>query len=99
MNMDMARDVCTDLHELAVRVGCGGRRVAGLLEHLARGEEHAVDERRDREHSADDCAGPVRAQIISMVESRIGAKWTHEVRKCANDWRVSEWRMRMGEIS
>ena len=70
MNMDMARDVCMELHELAVRVGCGGRRVAGLLEHLARGEEHAVDERRDREHSADDRARPVRVPFINMMKNR-----------------------------
>ena len=70
MNMNMARDVCTELHELAVRVGCGGRRVSGLLEHLARGEEHAIDERRDREHSTDDRARPVRVPFINMMKNR-----------------------------
>ena len=36
---------------------------------------------------------------MSVSVSRAERQMTHEVRKWANDWRVSVWRMRMGEIS
>lgn len=88
------------LHELAVCVASGRCMSTALLECLARCKEGAVNKRRYREDSSDDgtCPRDIKVQVsLSVLRGQVYR--TYEVMKCANDWRVSVWRIRIGEIS
>ena len=71
--------------------------VAATLQSPIRGEQGAVDDRRNSENTSNDSTRP---EWWDREQShQINIDTTHEVRKCAKDCLVSECTTKMGEMS